>query len=417
MDSHGEKHFGKSVFWNTVASTLNALQGVLFLAVVNRTVGPYLGGVFSFAYMIGQQFRPLGAFEMRVYQATDAQETFPFGTYWLSRVITSLLMLAAIIITAVLSEGASSETIAVIVIASLRVLDVFEDVYQGKLQQIGRLDLAARALSIRICITTIAFCILLLASADLLVTAVTTFAISALFVYLLNVPISRRYYNTKVGESDSLGLPRLLVACFPLFLSAFLSNYLPNSSKFAVEAVMSKEALAQYSALFMPAMVVNLLCGFIFQPLLSRLAILFSSNETKRFFAMIMRGLVLSAIIGVVAMCGACLVGIPILEFIYGVELNGLLSSLALLMMAGIFNAFDSVLYYGLVAMRGQRLVLVAYAMSSVLALFISGSLVIRFGIPGAAFSYAVTMASLFAFLLASMLYFINGGHLKRRAC
>lgn len=408
MSLQDSEHLAGGFFWNTVASALNALQGVVFLAVVNRVAGPYLGGVFSFAYMIGQQFRPLGAFEMRVYQATDVKCVFSFGTYLLSRAITALLMIAAIVVTSLSSEGATLEGITVIFIALLRVLDVVEDVFHGKLQQMGRLDIAARAQSIRIIVTSLLFCLGVLLTGDLLLSAFVSLVVSAFTVYCLNVPASRRQFDIHAKRTDLVDLPRLFVTCVPLFLAAFLSGYLPNASKFAVEAVMSKESLTQYSVLFVPAMVINLACGFVFQPLLSHLANSISHSDNRPFLRLISKGVLLSMLVGLLAMVGAGLVGIPLLELVYGIDLDGLWAALIVLMLAGMFNAFDTVMYYGLVALRAQKLVLIDYALVALGALLCSGQFVARFNLFGAALSYAAVMIGFFVLSLISM-YFVVG--------
>ena len=96
MDSAESQQLKKNYFWNTLGSLMTSLSSALLLIVVTRTLGAELGGIFSLAFAVGQQYQILGAFEMRPYQATDIKGRFRFGTYLGSRCITCLAMLLAI---------------------------------------------------------------------------------------------------------------------------------------------------------------------------------------------------------------------------------------------------------------------------------------------------------------------------------
>ena len=88
---------------------MNAASTVLMLMVVTRTMGAAAGGVFSLAYAVAQQLMVIGHFEIRTYQVTDTEEVFSFGVYLAARIITTLLMIAGIIIYTLQSQGLSYE--------------------------------------------------------------------------------------------------------------------------------------------------------------------------------------------------------------------------------------------------------------------------------------------------------------------
>ena len=88
---------------------MNAASTVLMLMVVTRTMGAAAGGVFSLAYAVEQQLMVIGHFEIRTYQVTDTEEVFSFGVYLAARIITTVLMIAGIIIFTLQSQGLSYE--------------------------------------------------------------------------------------------------------------------------------------------------------------------------------------------------------------------------------------------------------------------------------------------------------------------
>ena len=68
MSSLNDDRLKKGFVWNTAGCIINALQSVILLAAITRLTDAYIGGIFSIAYAIGQQYRPLGAFEVRAFK-------------------------------------------------------------------------------------------------------------------------------------------------------------------------------------------------------------------------------------------------------------------------------------------------------------------------------------------------------------
>ena len=91
-----------------MGSVMNAASSVLMLLAVTRILGVYVGGVFSLAYAVSQQFQTIGAFEMRPYQATDLERKFSFSAYFASRLVTTLGMMLCVAIYCIVNNGFTS---------------------------------------------------------------------------------------------------------------------------------------------------------------------------------------------------------------------------------------------------------------------------------------------------------------------
>ena len=111
---------GRDYFWNTAASFMMSLATVILTVVVTRSAGLAAAGVFGLAYQAGQQFQPLGMYEIRPYQVTDLQHRFSFGSYLATRIVTVVLMILGIIGYAVLFGDGPSDMLLIVLIASLR---------------------------------------------------------------------------------------------------------------------------------------------------------------------------------------------------------------------------------------------------------------------------------------------------------
>ncbi|MCI8469182.1 MAG: lipopolysaccharide biosynthesis protein [Eggerthellaceae bacterium] len=384
----------KDYLWNTLGSVMNALASVVLLILVTQILGAYDGGVFSIAFAVAQQFQIMGHYEMRPYQATDVSERFSFGVYLASRVITCSLMMVCVVLYSIQSNGLSFEAVLLALLASLRFFDAFEDVFHGMLQQKGRLDLAGKAFFGRVCAMLISFALALVVSHNLLVACVVSLIASLVAFVLLNLPAARERVSLK-PEFDAKAIGRLLIACLPLFLGSFLLMYVVNAPRYGIEEALSKEYQTYYSILFMPAMVINLLSGFAFKPLLNTLASLWVEGRRSAFYGILVKGVLLVLGITAVTLLVGFWLGIPVLSFLYGVDLSDYRPELMVLLVGGGFNAAAVIAYYGLVTMRCQRSVLVGYAVTACVAFVAMGPVINTWGLWGASLLYTCLMALL----------------------
>lgn len=399
----------KDYFWNTLGSVMSALASVLLLMIVTQVLGAYEGGIFALAFAVAQQFQTLGQYEMRPYQATDVESKYSFGVYYASRIVTCVLMVVGVMLYAMYSNGFGYEALLLILLAGLRFFDAFEDVFHGMFQQRGRLDIAGKAFFGRVLATVVSFALSIFVFRNILVACVISIIVSTIFMIVLNIPAARTFVRVK-PKFDFRKIRQLLVACFPLFLGSFLLIYLVNAPRYGIESLLSKEYQTYYAILFMPAMVINLVSGFIFKPLLTTLAKRWSEGSKRGFVAIIAKGLLAVFATSVLALLVAYPLGIPVLSFLYGVDLSEFRSVLLVLLVGGGFNAASVILYYGIITTRHQNIVLPGYALAAAVAFLLTNAMIGQFGMMGAAFLYDGIMALLvFIFGLCNVYYIKRG--------
>ena len=64
----------------------------------------------------------------------------------------------------------------------------------------------------------------------------------------------------------------LLKQCFPLFVALFMYNLIDNMPKFVMEGALSYDNQLYYNALYFPAHAILLTSGFIYKPMLLKMA-------------------------------------------------------------------------------------------------------------------------------------------------
>ena len=393
----------RDYLWNTASSFMTALATVVMLLVVTRTAGIRAAGVYSLAIAVGQQFQTLGMYEVRAYHVTDVTHRFTFGTYLATRIVTVALMLVGITTYAVLSSGDVHHCVLVTLVASLRVFDAFEDVYVCELQRVGRLDLGGRACFWRALSTTVVFSLTLALTGSLLTSTVTTLVLSVLTTVLVYLPPSRGLFPLRPAW-DPGPVGQVLLACLPLFGASFISMYLSNAPRFAIDRYLDPTQQGYFAILFMPAVTINLMSLVIFRPLLTRMAGLWVQGDRPGFRAVVNRGLLATAGAFVVVGLVTYVAGVPILGLVFGKDVSAFSVELMVLVAGGAMNAASVVLYYALTTVRLQNLVFAGYVLAAGAITLLCVVLVPQGSLLGASVAYTAAMSVLVA-VFAVVLY------------
>ncbi|MEE8884998.1 MAG: lipopolysaccharide biosynthesis protein [Eubacteriales bacterium] len=400
-----------SFIWNSIGGILNAAQSVFILMVITRTAGIDAAGIFSIAYATGNLFMNLGNYGVRNYQISDLNEQYSFRDYLTHRVFTMFLMLLASVIYCVYSYSSGNyslqKTAIVFAMCVLKSLDCLEDVFEGRMQQRDRLDLSGKLVTIRILIAIGGMIVTLILTNDLFVSVIVAIVLEA-----VTIAVVVMYDRAVIAYSKTFhgfrALGKLMVVCFPVCLVNFLSFYLTNAPKYAIDGVMSEEAQAKYNFIAMPVFVIQMLNMFIYQPILVKMTIALKEKRKKDFlrsFRNVTAGLlVLSAIV----LAGSWLLGIPVLSLLYATDLSGLKTEFMIIMVGSVFLAMNGFYNALLTIMREQNKIPVVYVIGSVLSLLVTSRMVELDGIRGAVIAYTVIMILITILLTAVFIYSIH---------
>lgn len=394
-----------SFIWNMAGSMLMAFQSVIMLMILTRTLGLVESGIFTIAYANANLFLTIGKYGMRYFQVSDLKKQFTFAEYRASRVITSVAMVvmsAVYVIHAASANGYSMEKAQVIFWMCLfKVVDVVEDVYHGLYQQQNRLDVASKAMTLRMAVTIVIFAVGLFVFKDLLLVLIlSTIATTAIFVLLTKWTYGAFSQNdgqarTSKVQINKKNLLLLLKLCFPLFAGSFLSFYIGNAPKYAIDAMLTDELQACYGFIAMPVFVIGLLNNFIFNPMLYRMSSLWEQGKVWEFLKRTLLQICVVAVITLVCIAGAWLLGIPVLSWLYNTDLSPYKAELLVLLLGGGFLGLSGLLNTVITIIRYQKSLMWGYAGIAALAFLFSDGIVRRYEMMGAAVLYTVLMGGL----------------------
>ena len=408
LESRGQ--LGRDYLWNTAASLMSSLAVVIMGVAIMRSgatdsFARAQYGLFTLALAIGQQYQTVGLYEVRTFHVTDVRRRFDFGTYLSTRLLTCLVMVSLILLHSWNSSTKDPYPAFTVIaaMALLRIFDAFEDVYYSEFQRSGRLDIAGKACFARIFTTTFLWSGLYWVTQDLLVSTLVTFAVTCV-VLVVAYGIPARGLFTLIPSFNLRGIGGILWECLPLFIAAFLNQYLANAPRFAIHSSLGDEELGVFAIIYMPAVAINMLSLFVFRPLLTRMALRWAEGKRAEFLSIVRRGLLTTAGAFIIVALVTYFIGAPILTLVFGTDVSGYVGELMVLVLAGALNAAGVILYYALATMRRLRAVLVAFLVAGATAYLVAPLLTRSYAMMGASLAYAATMALLATLFVVFML-------------
>lgn len=398
-------------FWNMLGTISSTAVSIVLLLIVSRLTSPSIADSFSIAFTLAQQFLVIGLFGVRNFQATDVNESYSFSAYFISRVMSILLMLVSLMLY-LNATGFTNEKYWIIVFMVLyRACDAISDVYQGEFQQKQRSDLAGKVLFYRSLSTIVVFILVLLVTGNLLVATISLFLTNLILSYFLDI----RYYQLNFSRSSFKinsswqGSLNILKLCLSLFISSFIINYIFNLPKIIIDSFITVGQLGEglqrdFNILFMPTFVLNLLL-MLLRPMLTEISIFLHNGQISAYNRQVKK--IFGALIGLhlLVLVGGYLLGIPILSFIFGVNLSPYLLSFIILLVGAGFNVYSVMIDNVLTIHRKQYYLLFSTILAFIFSSAITKVLISKFAILGASISFTLTM--LVYFMSSLLVYHI----------
>lgn len=401
-------------FWNMAGCFLNAISSVLLLVVVNRILDIKNSDIFAITFSIAQLMQTIGMFKVRVYQATDVLEKYSFYDYFVFRVITCLVMIIASFLYAFYNQYDSYKSIILILLCLYKASECVSDVFQGKFQQKERLDLAGKAISIKVVIPSILFIVLLLITHNLFFATLLLTISSIIILLVYDYGIYKKLTNTTISFfSEKVRLENiyhLFLKCLPMFINSFLITSTFNIPKtvidlFINEGVFETGMQTYYNILFMPAFVMSLIT-LIFRPQLTSMANYRNNKEYNKLGKTVKHIIIMMCLCFIICLLGGYFLGIPILSILYGTEdmLYRYKSVLLIIIIGGGFNALAYVMDDIITIFRKQKYVMISYVLSWLFCKLSIKYLMMNFGLNGAAVAFAMSM---FILMLSNVIILI----------
>lgn len=382
----------KSVFWNMLFSILNSLQSAVSLLIVTRINGTEDAGILSIAYAASYLMFTIGTYGVRNFQVTDSERYYGYEDYRKVRILSCCIMAASSVLYCLWRQYGYYKGAVVLMVCILKLLEAIEDLYHGELQRIGRLDIAGRSGVMRLIINYLTFLIVLCITQNLLL-AVGVIALLSFLVVLWTKALCNGLFLKEKVKCDGKKLLKLIASCLPLFVTSFISIYICNAPKYAIDICLSEKEQAYYAILSMPVFTINLLSGVVYRPQLLAMAKLWNQDKQEMFRKMILKQVCHIMVIAMLILGFGITIGLKMLEILYNIPLVMLKTEFVVLLLGGGMVAVYNFLTACITIMRKQAFLIGLSIFMMLLACGISNILVSFAGLMGASWLYLILMS------------------------
>lgn len=385
--------------WFTMGTACFALATLVMTIIISRLLGETQAGMFSVGLSIAQWLVTIAYFEIRTFQVTDVRNEYSFKYYLTLRILMCIITFLASIVYVVFNNYDIQKVIIILLVCLYKISDSIADTFEGEFQKEDRIDISGKSEFYRVFFSILVLVIAVAVSKNLILSLIIMNVVAYGMIVLLDISIAVKRVSVRM-TGDMKRLWELVKMCIPLAVSTFLSTYIINSSKLSVDRVLGDEAQLYYTAVFMPNMVINLFSGIIFKPMQTAMAVNYYEKKYKNFWHIISKMILIITGFTFVCEVGAYVLGIPVLSWLYGVNLKEYKLTLLLLLLCGGVNAINIIFYYVLAIMRKQKYMTILYIIVCLVSFLIMDTMTGRMGLMGASLGYLILVSLLAALLL-----------------
>lgn len=387
--------------WNTVGVGLWGMVFPVLTIVVTQLAGAEQAGMFSLAFVTALLLMFVGNYGVRNFQASDLDEEYSFADYQANRVLTVVIMLVAGITYCKFRGYTDQMWLMSLGVYLYKTVDALADVYEGRLQQVDKLYLAGISQAFRSAAALIGFSLALLITRNVGVSSIVMAVIAALTFVVFTFPLAQ-LETPKSRNANAKRVIALLKQCFPLFVALFMYNLIDNMPKFVMEGALSYDNQLYYNALYFPAHAILLTSGFIYKPMLLKMANAWADPAKRKKFDLIIVVMFVIIVAITVVVAGAMgWFGLTIMSFLYSIDFEQYRGLCFVMLAAGGVTAGIEFLYQVITVLRRQRAVTKLYLITFGFSLFVPVLLVNFTGLPGAVIGYLIVMCILLVLLVS----------------
>lgn len=372
----------------TIGMMVFSFSSVLLLLVVTRVLGKSEAGIFSIGWAICQQMLTIGLFGTRNVQVSDIDDNYRFSDFFSLKIISILMMLMGSIIYSFLLHLSEVEIQVSFLLSVLMSSEAFADVFAGYFQKNDKIGIVGLSYIIRVLMYDLLFIISLFVFRSITLSISIAICVSYLWLLVFDFTLIRRTEN--MFCFDLSGLKRVIRSSIAICVSAFLTNYIVNIPKNSIALYLDNTMQTYYNILAMPSFIISLFASVIIVPMYTDIAFL-AYNDMKKFVKKIIKIQGLLIILTATFLVLGELIGVPIINFLYGVNINLYRLEFAILIVSGGFSSLATFYVYIITVFSKSKFLFWVYGLVSILSTLFGNYLVQNLELFGATLNYFIS--------------------------
>ena len=317
-----DKMLRKNFMWNMIGSTFASFISLFFMIIVTRINGIYDAGLFTFAFSTACLFYIIGIYSGRTFQVTDDSKEATNSNYFYSKILTCFVMLIVSIFFCIIKKYNMEKSLIIFSLVIFKCLEAFSECVYAIIQKEDKLYQVGISLFIKAIFGVIFFYIIDILTRNILISIFSIILINMLIIIFYDFKNLKNisFKLKKIDKNTIRSIKKILISGLYAFLYAFLTQYVINSPRYAIDSLLTNEIQTLYGILIMPSTIVVLLGQFIIHPFLLKLKELLNSKND--FLKLTIKLLLVIICLGFIILFFAYFIGIPILEILYNIDLS-----------------------------------------------------------------------------------------------
>ena len=289
------------------------------------------------------------------------------------------------------------KNLIIVIMTVYKLLEAFSETFYGYLQKNEELHIVGKSLFYKSIVGLMVFFFVDYFTKNIVLSCVALVINSIVYIIFYDIRKSISLISKdKVRINKVL---KLFKIGFSVFVFSFLAIFIVNVPKYVIDVLLSDSYQTIFSIIIMPGTVMSLCGQYIMAPLLTQVVDFYNQQLYDKFINLIIKMIKILILLGFLVEVVAAFIGIPVLSFIYSINLDKYKIDLILVIFGAILYALSGVLSTALVTMRKNTIQMLIYIIDSIFSIFACYILIKSFGVHGAVYGYVLTM------ILHSMLY------------
>lgn len=387
----------KDYLWNSLGSLLQSAISPVLLIVITRLNGIDDSGLFSFALSLSVVFWAVSLWGGRTYQVSDVKREFSSGGYVAVRFIASLIVAISAVVFCVLNGYSTTKTGLIMILVTFKILESIADSLYGVLQIHHKLYVAGMSLTMKAMLGFTAFMAVDIVTKNVIYGTLAILLVNVLIIFLYDILWVRRVetiaVNKKLLKEYTGQAIAIMKHTSAVFVVMFLTMFSLNIPRYFLDK-SHPDQIGYFGIMAMPITLLGLFISFIIQPNVVNLSELLVKGKLKEFARIVSKINHITFGIGVLSVVLSYLVGVWVLNTIFGININNFQLDLTIMVIGAAANAFVSIYVNLLIIMRRFKGQFYALLLTDILAVAVSMCLIERLAMLG----------SVLVFMLISLL-------------
>ena len=401
----------KDYLWNSLGSLLQSAISPVLLIVITRLNGIDDSGLFSFALSLSVVFWAVSLWGGRTYQVSDVKREFSSGGYVAVRFVASLIVAISAVVFCALNGYNATKTGLIMILVTFKILESIADSLYGVLQIHHKLYVAGISLTMKAMLGFSAFIAVDIVTRNVIYGALAILLVNVFIIFLYDILWVRRVEVINVSKKLCKEYIAQAIAIMKhtsaVFVIMFLTMFSLNIPRYFLDK-FHPEQIGYFGIMAMPITLLGLFISFIIQPNVVNLSELLVKGKLKEFARIVSKINHITFGIGVLSVVLSYLVGVWVLNTIFGININNFQLDLTIMVIGAAVNAFVSIYVNLLIIMRRFKGQFYTLLLTDILAVVVSMCLIERLAMLG-----SVLVFMIISFLQVALLLFIYKRSLK----